>query len=333
MENTLRLGYLSKYRTELMGLSAVMILLCHASGNGIEMPVFLRYTIVQAQIGVNVFLFLSGMGLWYSLSKLLCSMRRWYLVRYSKLLVPYFIIQGTLTTISCIRYDTLDFRFWLSSISTIEFWFSHRAAWFVALLIPLYCVAPLLYSFFKAQSTVKVVILMIATYIIALFPLSKFGIQLDNNNVFYNIQFVMIRVPSFILGMYMAPYIKENANLKIIWFIPMLIGACVIFALTRTPIDAYMFLVLPIMYVMVRLFLIKDTSWFNRFCYFFGGISLESYLWNGLRIVIIPLMAYFSIPDYNNLLMYSLVLMVGTLLSVVVKKISIPIISKITNEL
>ena len=328
------LSLLSKYRTELMGISALMILVCHAPGNGIGMPKYLEYALVQGQIGVDIFLFLSGMGLWYSLSKIsYWEVECWYLNRYVKILVPYIIIQGALTAIRCIMDDSLGILFWLSNVSTIEFWLTHRAAWFIALLLPLYLIAPLLFRFLKTNATVKTIGLLVLTYIIALFPLKMIGQENDYCNVFYNIQFVMIRVPSFILGMYMAPYIKANATIKSAWIIPMLIGAMAMFVLTKKPIDTYMFLVLPVMLFWITLFRIKEEGKFNSICRFFGGISLESYLWNGLGIAIIPLMALLRIPDYNNLVMYSLVLIVGTILSVTVSRISQPIIKFLTRNL
>lgn len=328
------LNLLSKWRTELMGISAIMILICHAPGNGIEMPTFMKYALVQGQIGVDVFLFLSGMGLWYSLSKLEITqeeLKHWYFHRYIKLLVPYLIIQGFLTTVKCFQDETLGFLYWLSSLSTIEFWLSHRAAWFIALLLPLYLISPVLFTFFRVNSTVKMIFLLIITYFIALFPLDLIGMQANNYSLCYNIQFVMIRVPSFIVGMYLAPRIKNNESIKVGSFALMFIGAIVMFVLTRKPIDTYMFLVMPMMYILINILSLSQLSVFQKVCHFFGGISLESYLWNDLHIVIIPVMIYCNIPDYNNMLMYSLVLIVGTLMSILVSKMTKPIISKFTK--
>ena len=73
MANKIPLYSISKYRTELMGLATIFILICHSPINGIQMPKYLEYTIVQGQIGVDLFLFLSGMGLWFSLTKTTCG--------------------------------------------------------------------------------------------------------------------------------------------------------------------------------------------------------------------------------------------------------------------
>ena len=63
----MHLGGLSRYRTELMGLSAVLILVCHVYAY-VELPGVMRDMLSLCNIGVDLFLFLSGMGIWYSLS-------------------------------------------------------------------------------------------------------------------------------------------------------------------------------------------------------------------------------------------------------------------------
>ena len=68
MKKTIELYELSKYRKELMGFSALLILVCHAYAY-IDLPPLLGYVLSIGNIGVDCFLFLSGMGLWYSLSK------------------------------------------------------------------------------------------------------------------------------------------------------------------------------------------------------------------------------------------------------------------------
>lgn len=70
MNKYFQLRKISKYRTELMGMSAILILVCHSVAY-IEMPRILQYVLSFGNIGVDLFLFLSGMGMWFSLTKLL----------------------------------------------------------------------------------------------------------------------------------------------------------------------------------------------------------------------------------------------------------------------
>lgn len=63
------LSLLSKYRTELMGFSAIGILMCHACGNHVAMPSIIFQICSLGQLGVSIFFLLSGMGMYYSLQK------------------------------------------------------------------------------------------------------------------------------------------------------------------------------------------------------------------------------------------------------------------------
>lgn len=63
------LSKVSLYRTQLMGIAAILIVLCHASLYGVQMCSVLSTILNIGNIGVDVFLFLSGMGCYYSLKQ------------------------------------------------------------------------------------------------------------------------------------------------------------------------------------------------------------------------------------------------------------------------
>lgn len=58
--STFNLNKISQHRQELMGFSAILILICHAVGNGVKMPTVLSILLNFGNIGVDIFLFLSG---------------------------------------------------------------------------------------------------------------------------------------------------------------------------------------------------------------------------------------------------------------------------------
>ena len=62
-------GDISRYRTQLMGLATLMIIACHAPASGVLMPPVFAKVLSYGNFGVDIFLFLSGLGLFYSLSK------------------------------------------------------------------------------------------------------------------------------------------------------------------------------------------------------------------------------------------------------------------------
>ncbi len=60
----------SKYRNQLMGIATLLVIFGHSAGNGVVMPKWMESLCGLASVGVDVFLIVSGLGLWYSLRKL-----------------------------------------------------------------------------------------------------------------------------------------------------------------------------------------------------------------------------------------------------------------------
>ena len=85
------ISQLSEHRTQIMGLAALMIIVCHAPASGVIMPNILARIMELGNFGVDIFLFLSGLGCYYSLNKMgggLCYLKR----RFSRLMIPYLLI-------------------------------------------------------------------------------------------------------------------------------------------------------------------------------------------------------------------------------------------------
>jgi len=78
-----------------MGFAAILIILCHAIGGAVPIDVspFWRHILSYGNFGVDVFLFLSGIGMYYSLSKdTPKGYFSWLLHRYLRIGIPYLII-------------------------------------------------------------------------------------------------------------------------------------------------------------------------------------------------------------------------------------------------
>ena len=66
----MNLFLISKYKSELMGICAIGVILCHTAMVGIILPKPLAVIAGLGQLGTSGFLFLSGMGMWFSLSNI-----------------------------------------------------------------------------------------------------------------------------------------------------------------------------------------------------------------------------------------------------------------------
>ena len=120
---------ISIYRSNIMGIATIMILCCHAVGRNVSMPSELLKILNFGNYGVDIFLFVSGMGQYYSLLKTEnaglndCSQfgyKLWYISKLRRLLIPYFLIFVPYYLFICIIHH-YDICFFLVNVSTLGF--------------------------------------------------------------------------------------------------------------------------------------------------------------------------------------------------------------------
>ena len=68
---------ISKYRTQLMGIATLLVIFGHSVGNGVVMPRWMESLCGLASVGVDIFLLVSGLGLWYSLKSIDSQVNLW----------------------------------------------------------------------------------------------------------------------------------------------------------------------------------------------------------------------------------------------------------------
>ena len=95
-QSTFSFQIISKYRTVLMGLAILSIIFFHYTEDCVTYEYNLRFFIraykqYVGSCGVDVFLFLSGLGVYYSFKKR-PDKKIFYKKRFMRVLVPYFII-------------------------------------------------------------------------------------------------------------------------------------------------------------------------------------------------------------------------------------------------
>lgn len=308
------LSLFSTYRTELMGLAALMIIISHAPANGVCMSSTIERVIRSwGNIGVGMFLFLSGVGMYFSLRKKNYDIKKWYYHRYTRILIPYLIFS---VPYYIFRWYIDNDSVWhfLENITTLSFWIRHKGAWFVALLLPLYLFTPLIAKFIdKTKNTRlgKTIILCIIIVIASLLP--------SEDAVINNIQWCFHSVPSFILGYWFGEYVYDGRRINIFYAFFVVIALCllyVIFMYIHLPKD-YLIMIPIIAAVAVllnfeRIFALKATLGFM------GGVSLESYLTNIYLPRVLQKLGcteMLNIVDPYNYLFYFIVISVGILLA------------------
>ena len=140
----MRFQLISKFRTELMGYAMVGVLVGHIlafgqipTNGGVVIVKWLSYL-----IHTMGFLFLSGFGVYYSLSNNR-NVKDFYKRRFYRFMLPFLIVAipyFLVVTVSN-RGSVLDY---LGKISTISFWIkgNYHGMWYIAISLALYIICP-----------------------------------------------------------------------------------------------------------------------------------------------------------------------------------------------
>lgn len=327
---TFKLADISTYRTQLMGIATMMIIICHAEASGVLIPGWLTRICNYGNYGVDIFLFLSGLGLSYSLNKLETNgggIFIWYKKRYLRILIPYLIVYVPYCIIFLLlgKYSVVDS---ILCLSTLEYWLFHRGAWFVSLILVLYFIAPLLYMLLSGNRRIAFALGMIAIImVLGNISLKDFG----SNVIMANVQGALERTPSFIFGMVLAFYCKSQKSVSVFWII--MLAILWIISSKVFHIAAVEWLLVPsILYMSYYFLRLFNFQWIMKSITFLGNISLESYLTNitlnSILLLLIP--AYItSSVFYGRYLEYGIVVVIGLTSAFLIHQMSVSIMKKI----
>lgn len=321
---------ISTYRTQLMGIATIMIIVCHAEASRVLMPGYLASICSLGNYGVDIFLFLSGLGIYYSLSKL--EMNRgsyiiWYKKRFLRILIPYLIVYVPYCIVFQLlgKYSVVDS---VLCLSTLEYWLFHRGAWFVSLILVLYLITPLLHKCLSCNHRW----LWAFCFIVSLMVLSNIDIEgTAPTNVLNNIQWAFGRVPSFILGMAISKDCKSDAKISAFWILLTTVLWVILAKIFHLAATAWMIVPLLVFLSVVFIKLLSKVSVAYNSLTLLGKMSLESYLTNitvnSLLLALIPTYISSNI-FYGRYLEYSIVVVFGLMSAYIVHHAT----KKLTNK-
>lgn len=199
------LGTISRNRNILFGIAILGIMLFHSPLVIPERMRALSLLKIYGSSGVDIFFFLSAMGLYYSMEKD-PDIFRFYKKRFVRILLPTILVLAIYFSFassgvnSAIEYagQIILNIIWIPSFS-IE--------WFVAAVIYFYLIYPLIYRMLKKNR--NQIWIWIGLSFILIFVLKHFV------PIVYQSRFevFLTRIPVILLGCWFAPYIKEDREL------------------------------------------------------------------------------------------------------------------------
>lgn len=277
---------LSKYRGEIYGLTIIWIMLLHGSilDKVHFSPQFewLYIILKHGNVGVDIFLFLSGIGLYYSFQKN-TSLYEYMKKRLLRILLPYGIIAGVLFGYYYL-YLQGDKKQFFMKFTTQNLWFQKdHMIWYVNMILLCYFIYPYIYAFFFERKENRVWLrcgLLVAATIVFTLLFEKAAPK-----TVANLEIVLTRLPIFFLGSAWGRLVYEKRKLPlwgIILSYLLVITSYPIFK--RTLIVGipqryyYAILAIALCVVFATVCSVLSFVWLRKILCFFGGISFELYL-------------------------------------------------------
>lgn len=279
----IRWNDISKYRNEIFGLAIISIMVLHyleyvPQAEYIHLASFKNaarvYCSVIGSVGVDIFLFLSGFGISYSLTKK-PDILNFYGKRFIRVLVPYLVLGGIYWIIKdfiILHENVLTFFY---DYTLISFWIDgNRTFWYISLIWILYLLSPFVYSTGKTG--------MITVSILSI--IMSIGIYLFFSKVFYNIEIAILRVPVYFIGMLCSLFANDGKTVNPYWWIGGVLAVILKgiagyfdFPFARL-INMPYAITLILLYIHLRKIMREKNNIIQRFLISTGQYSLEFYI-------------------------------------------------------
>ncbi|WP_319574702.1 acyltransferase [uncultured Desulfobacter sp.] len=242
--NTYNFYLLSKYRSHLFGLAILCIMLFHSPLQWQFSDHYVRYVKLYLDFGVDLFLFLSGIGLYYSISKDK-NIVKFYKRRLLRILPAYI-------PVACLWFFYWDFSWpyenfskllsnciiFFNDIMLISFWTKgNLTEWFVAIIVIFYLIYPFIYRLLIRLRTRGIIFLIAICIGIVGFLL--YFIDFHKLPDKYNWMCIALpRIPILLIGCWIAPKVKKcnEINNRLVTICAIIAIVFIIFFLINPPI-------------------------------------------------------------------------------------------------
>ena len=260
---------ISTYRSELMGCAILWIMMLHFTFTQIKPLGFIAQ---YGFAGVEIFMFVSGFGLFSSLDRN-SDYKRFYRKRLLRIFPTYYIL-GIFASILLFHDSLFTYLF---RYTTIGFWTGGIYwEWYIPSIVLLYLITPFLKFFFDKHWFCLISAITIATLLSAWLVIDKEQI-LDRSHFF-----LLYRVSAFIFGMTCAYWLNHNINCK--YYILLLVAGIPLFIIMFPHhhqiynYKYYSLLFLLPLFILAFTFITKYFKFTNPILSSIGKASLETYL-------------------------------------------------------
>lgn len=292
------LGILNTYRTQLFGIGVLGVFLVHSLYFFNTVPSIVTKAFGYGSMGVVIFAFLSGIGLYQSLSRNV-NLGRYYKNRIVRVIIPYLLIGGIFYAWRDIIYTHSVGQFFYD-LSLLSFWMDHKGAWYVAWMIPIYILYPIYYKWCKcARNRIIPTVISISVVTIGSFFLNAAYVD-----ILIHLQNLIVATLAFIIGSYFGNAVKNKEKIRLPFFIVCLsfsvIKKFIPFESAVLNIYAYTLTGVALCVLSAIMLDVINQRRIDKVLSFLGKMSLELYLTNIFLITIYKLVKKDFNPNGNN---------------------------------
>lgn len=322
---TLSWGLLSKYRNQIYGLSIIWIVIYHIYEFCIHKMNFSWISTLvfyNGYIGVDVFLFLSGISLYFSLAKK--NLKRkvifdFYKKRFCKILkvyiffcIPFLVCRDLLVGNDSVRF-----------LKQVFFLDDHVSSfWFIAIIMLCYLIYPMLFYIIK-NSKLYIIKIIILLYIVFLVIMNHYA-----HEYYMMYEVLLSRIPVFLLGTLYAEKVYNDCRIKLseisTYILMIFLRGPAVFALSMfqplneiTVIVDRLFLGLMgvgVVFIFLIFTQIFEGSIVDRIVSFLGIFTLEIYVFHIAYRAVLLGMCHFPLDRYRQIILFAVVFILGSFL-------------------
>jgi len=324
---------LSKRRNDLFGISIVSIVIFHYCLLS-KLAAAKIYCALVGSVGVPVFLMLSGMGLFFSMSKN-AQIGQFYKKRLVRVVIPYAIVASVHFLVRYILIGGKGFVDWLRGVFFVDFITKGDSQfWFIAFILVMYLLFPLFFKLFKSGKYNFLKLLVLCGAVVA----ANFALSRLTPALYDNIEVMLTRIPAFLIGVYLGEKVYNKRAVQLpFWLIACLGGAAFVYiGIMRSVVGVkfsmyivrYGETIYALLLTMVLAILLQaiNSGGFSKICAFFGGMSLELYM---VHVSLRTIMGKIGFPG-SNILYYAVMAVIAIGISFALQKLDSFLTKKLT---
>lgn len=340
MGKNFEVNLVSKYRQEIYGFAAIWVMLSHVADYSVvdfsrlgRFGYVVQNAFSHGNISVDIFLFLSGISLYYAWTKK-PDIDHFYRGRIGRILPSYVLIVVVVGIIQSILKIGWYPRAPIFMLSGIELFVDggRYVPWYASAILFFYLIFPVIFVFLYGKNSkhhaLRYLVLMIASYALILF------VHRYNPDYYNMIEIVINRIPVFVTGVFAGAFVKAGKKYtSLTWLL--LIIMTVAYVYIRMHLDAWYYRVpliigaIPLSYLIAAFARFLDNrknavaKGLQKFLQTMGSISFEFYI---AHVMFCRVMN--TDDNHVGIGIWTIGMIISFIVSIYVRKASIKIIEK-----